>query len=616
MRLVKSSRTTYLPGSPGVPADPGQPYQPARSVQTIQTVCGYGVNDAALMAAGYKKTFVPATNDSAGYFVWTPPNGGTLVGIQYTYACRQESVSTFIPAQPYRAPTGARPATPSQVIVANILGWNARGHSKSSFGYFGEVSFKVPPSSLGVVAGLNNTIFDSGYADILFAFSFSKGTVTVMERGAVVYNYGAYDEGDVFKIKRFNGNIYYEVNDVQIHTSPNTDTPLFLDAALYSSGDSVDDAEVISYSGAFLSLKPLQVNGSEDVIGGAQVIFAPLTVSGRQGVRGTLVMEPIACLGADRIYGSSELSFAPMTVTGEIGLIAPGYAIGEGIVSYLTMSASGLTGEIGGANLRFSPIDGLASQGPYGEASMSFAPMQLFGNGTEGNDNASMYEIMSATDSITSPTELFVVMNSGGTVTNVFAATTTLPADMVSIANVISTQSVQAVLNALMYSALSGASLTPADDDAREVWVVNAETTASTRYENYAFNSFAMIGAVYYGAKSDGIYRLDGDTDEGDPIKSMVSFGVKDFSSNSLKHVKNCYLGMSSSGKVFLKVLYEGNAYVYEARDSSPHLQTQRIDLGRGIRTNYIEFELYNKDGDDFELDTVEFVMMELKRKI
>ena len=42
----------------------------------------------------------------------------------------------------------------------------------------------------------------------------------------------------------------------------------------------------------------------------------------------------------------------------------------------------------------------------------------------------------------------------------------------------------------------------------------------------------------------------------------------------------------------------------------------QRIDTGKGLRANWLEFELYNADGEDFELASVEFAAVPLSRRI
>ncbi len=173
-----------------------------------------------------------------------------------------------------------------------------------------------------------------------------------------------------------------------------------------------------------------------------------------------------------------------------------------------------------------------------------------------------------------------------------------------------------AAVEALLHALIEGWSAMPVAGDGAAIWVVNAETGASTRYENFPFNSFAKIGNDFFGCKSDGIYQLDGDDDAGDPVQAVMSFGKQDFGTTMLKRVTNIYAGTSSGGRLFVKVLVEGQSYLYEARDASGELQVQRFDLGRGLRANYLEFELYNSGGDDFELASVEFAAVPLSRRI
>ena len=146
--------------------------------------------------------------------------------------------------------------------------------------------------------------------------------------------------------------------------------------------------------------------------------------------------------------------------------------------------------------------------------------------------------------------------------------------------------------------------------------MVNWDSKASTKYENYDFNSFAQIGQRYYGVKADGVYLLEGDDDAGVPIRASLSFGKLDFGSMFKKRVPYAYMGVSSTGKMYLKVTANGETYTYAARRSDDHLRAQRVDLGRGLTATYMEFELYNSNGADFELGSVEFSFMPLTRKI
>ena len=168
---------------------------------------------------------------------------------------------------------------------------------------------------------------------------------------------------------------------------------------------------------------------------------------------------------------------------------------------------------------------------------------------------------------------------------------------------------------ALRAAAVADLSIKPFGD-ASETWVFNADTGGFTRYEGFAFNSFAKINGRYYGCKADGIYALDGNTDNGDPIQAMVSFGKQDFGTSALKRITNAYVGTSGEGKLYLRVLAEGQGYTYAARSYDEHLQVQRFDTGKGLRVNWLEFELYNAGGDDFELASVEFAIAPTTRRI
>lgn len=189
-------------------------------------------------------------------------------------------------------------------------------------------------------------------------------------------------------------------------------------------------------------------------------------------------------------------------------------------------------------------------------------------------------------------------------------------ADAQSAMHATASMSVTADLLAELFSQVKGVTLLPTDDDAQPGWVVDPETGASTRYEQYGFNAFAVIDGVAYGAKRDGIYRLDGDTDDGAPVQAMVSFGKQNFGTSALKSVASAYLGASSDGNLYLKLIAEGRDYLYKARGFSEDLKLQRVDVGRGVRATYLEFELYNSDGDDFELASVEFAALPLNRRI
>ena len=228
-----------------------------------------------------------------------------------------------------------------------------------------------------------------------------------------------------------------------------------------------------------------------------------------------------------------------------------------------------------------------------------------------------MHSFYSGVSAMTAPTEYLVVMDSAGVVTTVIGVTLVLDGGVSSTATLADSYTLSATLEALMNSrALVGADA-PADGEPSEVWAVSmAEMPASSTFENFAFTSFGVVAGQAYGVREDGLFMLDGDTDDGAPIRASVSFGKQDFNSKTLKHMSRAYIGASAAGKMYLKIIAEGNEYIYAARDASSELQQQRFDVGRGIKGNYFTFELFNKSGGAFELDNVTFVAADFKRRI
>jgi hypothetical protein len=175
------------------------------------------------------------------------------------------------------------------------------------------------------------------------------------------------------------------------------------------------------------------------------------------------------------------------------------------------------------------------------------------------------------------------------------------------------------VLQALLNSTIFGTTVEPFDDisGVGQAWVVNADTGATSTYENYGFNSYGSPYGVPFAARRDGLYRLDSDSDAGSPIHAYANFGETDFGTAQLKRMEYVMLGVASSGTMYIKVKVRGGEeYIYKARRSDDYMAQQRVDVGRGIRASYMGFELFNSNGADFELNTVSFVAAELTRKV
>lgn len=145
-------------------------------------------------------------------------------------------------------------------------------------------------------------------------------------------------------------------------------------------------------------------------------------------------------------------------------------------------------------------------------------------------------------------------------------------------------------------------------------WAMNTRNAAVTQYTGYNFNSFAKMGERYLGANDQGLFWLDGDDDAGRDVKSRITTGVIQPYGNKLATMQYAYLGMRGNGQFVITVTDEaGGSYDYTL--DGAHMETARITFGRGFKTRYFTFSLESQ-GQDFDLDGVEFTTTEMARKI
>lgn len=148
-------------------------------------------------------------------------------------------------------------------------------------------------------------------------------------------------------------------------------------------------------------------------------------------------------------------------------------------------------------------------------------------------------------------------------------------------------------------------------------WVANADTFAHGQYDNFDFNSMCRIGARYYGAKEDGIYQLDGDTDAGVEIPWFMALPIDDAGTALFKRVPRVYMGIKNDGALYIRTLTDGGAQrVYLFRRRAESLAGAGETLGRGVKSRYWGYDLIGVDGSDFELDQIEFFPVVLGRRV
>lgn len=145
-------------------------------------------------------------------------------------------------------------------------------------------------------------------------------------------------------------------------------------------------------------------------------------------------------------------------------------------------------------------------------------------------------------------------------------------------------------------------------------WAMNTRTAAVTEYSNYEFTGFAQMGNKYLGTSATGLYELNGDDDDGDAIVADIKSGFAQFAGTKHTLFKSIYLGVRGDGDfVFRVVSGEGQTYDYAV--ATRDMRSTKVHLGKGLRARYFSFELIS-EGQDFDLDTIEFVPLVAQRRV
>lgn len=497
-----------------------------------------------------------------------------------------EVTTTYIPGrveypgQEYQPPTPAVPPTPSSISVSVQEGWNAGARSIPQLLSDGRAEFKAPVTTVGCVAGLNGSDEGPGYVEIEHAWYVSKGKAKILERGVEVYDHGAFADGALFAVERISSVVSYKVDGIVVYTSAVASIgTVFLDASLYIANDYI-------YSPAIIDYAP----GPGDT--------SPGSVAA--------IMEPCLCITSEYVYGVVVATALPCESFISGGLLAPEFNAVVSVAQFCLGIAQETNLDTNdGVTAVMLPCESLA----YADVEFVLSKCLPCTNVAYERTLVDMDHdtFIPILDLWYQPAEKIAIVNSDMSMAAVLSWDVFIESLLdseVTITTGLSTIGDAALLIDTIVQLGFGVPVLSSDN---QVWVVN-EAGQMTRYEGYPFNSFCQIGPQYYGAREDGIYLLEGDTDAGSPIRASINLGKVDFGTTLMKHVPNCYIGVASDDRMYLKVISNGQEYIYSARSSSDQMQTQRFDIGRGLRSNFMIFELLNKDGCDFELGSIEFI--------
>ena len=139
-------------------------------------------------------------------------------------------------------------------------------------------------------------------------------------------------------------------------------------------------------------------------------------------------------------------------------------------------------------------------------------------------------------------------------------------------------------------------------------YTMNLDTKAVTTYSGHDFTSVSRC----YATKATGLYKTDTD----DAMSASIGFGKHDFGIDKRKSMPCIYIGVDSPNVMNMQIKAPGMDYTYPARASSTEMQIQRIDPGKGLKSNWFDLTLTNTSGADFTLSKISFGAKPIARRI
>jgi hypothetical protein len=580
----------------------------------------------------------------------------SINGVQlYVWKCYNKPITTCYPATAAIAPIPYIAPTPAQVITNYNLGWNTHSRAIAPLDVGDSLIFTVANGVHGVFVGLGPSGVD-GQNLALFGWGLMIDTtgVKVFENGVQVDTLAvSYDSSTAFSIEReYDGRLIYRA-DLDSYTSaspPAGIAVLYPYTYLYSGGDRLLCA-------SYVALDPEQTSDATMVGIGTLLVGAPsvdgtfnaaitlvgtgdLTVdepypyaitltgeaslsAGITSILSNLTLPALEMIGADFAYSFVDTALPELELVSSMAMYVPQ----QPTTMYATLpflQAYGFiqTVEIDNGDMILPEMQVVGGDYEYAFFNQSFPPLQVFG--MEGNrlEMEIMSHLVTFFDFQSVASGVLVLM-SHGQLQSVQTFQVAVLMDMIS-QMVAASQwtvlgefglSLMSGLQAQSSQLLTGVTGAAVNDTAR-VWVVNMDNGASSQYDNYGFNSYFNRDGLAYGVADDGIYLLQGELDAGSPIEAAMDMGTTSFDAPVQKRLPAVYATVAGD-KLILKVEVDGSdPYYYEMRSSSEHLDKHRFDPGRGLVGVEWSFSLLNQNGEDFELSSLEFAPVAMKRRI
>ena len=153
-----------------------------------------------------------------------------------------------------------------------------------------------------------------------------------------------------------------------------------------------------------------------------------------------------------------------------------------------------------------------------------------------------------------------------------------------------------------------------------QAWTADASAWAMSRYAPFGFTGLAVIDGEVYATAPDGVYALDGDTEQ---IRAELRTGLMDMTGDVLalpveSHVE---YELSVGGKAWVDVTQTQSgkpqtySYALKGRPQADVLTNARFEFGRGLRGRHFAYAL-RLEGERAHINDWSVLAMPSKRSL
>lgn len=513
------------------------------------------------------------------------------------------------------------PAVPAEINNDTKTGWNAGAISNDSYKGDCEFSFDVPEGIVGCISGLSDGTNKKQYSHIAHGFLFMTDddghlNVSIIESGAIKQSLWInYYYRPRYIVRVIDDNVYYLIAysddygtwyETQYISQCTIRGSIYAEALLYMVNDYVDNPEFIRLGNKLnnkLTLKTGLTNRTDNQVSGLFSIDSIFSTE-------NYFYNPVALFTGQFVDRSCFLSVMPLQ-SNFVADNTPQIQVGSlfsPIPLPLQMPSLLING--GKGELAVSPIAigcFMSDQQCYGEMKVTPLPALInrLTSQVEQADQIEHQEYLITQFSQGIDHAVFILFTEKLLVDHTIELGLVIQLDgqeQITLQDDISFNGIIELLIQEKIKLLTKA--TPANQQQYQ-YAVNATNFALSLYDNFDFIAFARCHGETYGIKPDGLYRLTGGTDNGQPITAEIDMGAKDWGVPNSKRVSSAYLGIRTDGEAYLKVVVDDrytNIYRFEQAQSQA-----RSFMAKGVTGRYWRMKLTLDEASFAELDSMEF---------